>query len=93
MDGSAKLKVPGGKLISIKLTYSERIDGIKILGDFFIHPEESLQDIEAALVGIPVASTKEEISARVGKAVSSGKIEMIGITPESIAEAVKMAIK
>jgi hypothetical protein len=45
--GDSIYKVPGGKLLKIKLTPSEgRIRAIVIKGDFFLHPEETLIALE-----------------------------------------------
>lgn len=92
VEGSSKLKVPGGKLIIIKLSYSDKIERLQILGDFFLHPEESLALIEDMLIGSPINSTKAEISAKIDQMAKKENIEMIGITPDSIAEAIIMAI-
>ncbi len=68
LHGAAKLKVPGGKMISVKLTYGKSIEGIQILGDFFINPEESLAEIEKALSGASITDSKEDIAARIAHA-------------------------
>ena len=48
----ANYKIPRGKLVKVKLNVSfEKIDRVQILGDFFLHPEESIMSIEEALVG------------------------------------------
>lgn len=88
----AKLKVPGGKLVSVKVTYSESIEKLQILGDFFINPEGSLAEIEKALNGASAKESKEEFAARIAQAVNSNHAELIGIDPASIAEAVSLAI-
>jgi len=48
----ANYKVPGGKLVKVKLDVSSgKIDKIQILGDFFLHPEETILTIEESLLG------------------------------------------
>ncbi len=93
MEGISKLKAPGEKLLIIKLDYTDRIKAIQILGDFFIHPEESLGIIEKLIVGTHISSAKEEIAGRIRAIAEQRHIEMIGVSPESMAEAIKMAIK
>ncbi len=93
MYGTAKLKVHGGKLVSVKVTYWKSIDEIQILGDFFVYPEESLSIIEKSLLGTDVKSGEEEISRNVQSVVDKNGITLVGITPESIAQAIKMAIR
>ena len=93
MEGISKLKVPGGKLLIVKIRYGAKIEGIQILGDFFLHPEDSLKDIEDSLVGISAAASEEEIARIVDSVIRREGIEAIGITPEAIAGSVKGAMK
>lgn len=92
MDGYARQKVPGGKLLAVKVRYADRIQEIKITGDFFLYPEDKLSDIEAALFDAPVDATEQSIAERIRKIVDLDKIELIGVTPEAIASTIKMAV-
>ncbi len=93
MEGMSKLKVPGGKLVIIKIDYTDRIKSIQILGDFFVHPEESLNMMEKLLVGIRTDASRDEIAGKIRAIAEQRNVEMIGVSPESIADAIKMAIK
>lgn len=93
MEGSAKVKVPGGKLVHIKIRYSKEIEDVKILGDFFIHPEGALAEIELSVEGIPSGSDAAAIAGRISEAAEKCGAEMIGVTPAAIAEAIRMALK
>lgn len=93
MESSAKQKVPNGKLVIVKLRYSDSIEDIKILGDFFIYPESALNKIEAGLRKTKINSTVNEITDRISKIIKDNEIEMIGITPESIAQTIKIAVQ
>jgi lipoate---protein ligase len=93
MRSFAEHKIKGGKLVGIEMEYDNRIKDIKILGDFFIHPEESLYKIEKALIGLDANASREEITKAIKKIVAAEKAEMIGITPESIAETIEIAVK
>ncbi len=92
MHGSARYKVPEGKLVEVRIDYEETIKKIEILGDFFVHPEESIGEIEESLKGSGVGESEESLAEKVRRAVELGGIEMIGVTPEAIAKAVKMAV-
>lgn len=92
MKGFAEKKIPGGKLVSARVEYSETIRKVEILGDFFVHPEESLERIEKSLEGASADAEQEELTDRIKGVVSADKIEMIGVTPETIAEVIKIAI-
>lgn len=55
---SADHKVPGGKLLRVRLTLDEtttppRIATLQIHGDYFMHPEDAIEDLEGRLVGLP----------------------------------------
>ncbi len=93
MYGTAKLKVPGGKLISVKVTYWDSIDSVQILGDFFIYPEESILEIERTLVGTSTKASEQEISSRLQSFFDGHDITLVGVTAQSIAMALKMAMK
>jgi len=93
MEGLARHKVPGGKLVTVKIKFGERIDSIQILGDFFLHPEDSLEKIEKSLLGMEIASSESQLSKKIKAIVESEKIEMIGVTPESIAQTIVLAVK
>ncbi len=45
-------KVLGGKLLRVTMGVSDgTISYIKVTGDFFLHPEESIKDLESGLIG------------------------------------------
>ena len=77
----------------MEIVFDQTINRIEITGDFFIHPEEKLQDIEQALVGINIDENEAMITDLIRQTVVSKKIEMIGVTPEGISAAVKEALK
>lgn len=93
MEGSARYKVPGGKLVSIKLEYDTSIKKVMILGDFFIYPESALGEIEECLVATGVEKGETEIANKINYVVTSCGIQLIGVTPDAIAKAIKMAVK
>ena len=85
-------KIPGGKLVKIKLeTSSGMISDVKILGDFFLHPEETIQRIEELLLG----STADETSIenKVAQALTESDATLIGATAADIAKTIMMAWK
>ncbi len=52
MIESVDYKVPGGKLLRIDADISGNvIRWIRLHGDFFLHPEEAISDIEKSLAG------------------------------------------
>lgn len=92
MQKTAKYKIPSGKLVEVKVEYQKEIENVEILGDFFIHPEESIQRIEESLLGLDVKEDEETIANIIERVVAKNNIEMIGVTPEGIAHAIVMAV-
>lgn len=92
MDGFAEQKVPGGKLVGVRLRYGKTLEKVLITGDFFAHPENAVYKIEAALAGMPVDSSLEELAERISGVVRAEGAELIGVTPEAIAGTIKKAM-
>ncbi len=83
-------KIPGGKLVKVKLrTASGRISEVRILGDFFLHPEETLQKIEKSLIGIPIEETTLE--KMITQVLLEFDATLIGATAADIAKAIMLA--
>jgi len=91
--GAAEAKVKGGKLIRVKLAHDgERITEVMITGDFFVHPEEGLESIERAIVGLRTTETKEGIEAAIERTVASGRLLLLGFAPSDLASLVTEAL-
>ena len=62
------------KLIKILLEYEEdkennrTINSVRITGDFFLYPEESLDDLEMQLIGTPLH--RDELKRRIDKCLN-----------------------
>jgi lipoate---protein ligase len=83
-------KTPGGKMVVADFEVrSGRLAEVRISGDFFLYPEESLAAIVAALDGVPVHS--DDLAARIAATLLPGT-EMLGFTPEAVAEAVRRGL-
>ena len=85
-------KVPGGKLVVVDLEEREgRIHGFHLAGDFFLEPDDALDDIDAAVNGLPVESDVPTIAAAIRAALPEGA-QLLGFTPESVATAIRRAL-
>jgi lipoate-protein ligase A len=93
MEHFAEYKVPGGKLLSVRLEFGKKIEKIRIFGDFFLYPEEVINKIEKSLIGIDVNASKEKLSESISKTLADEKAEMLGVTPDAIAHTIRMAIE
>ena len=85
-------KVPGGKLVVVDLEVDGgRIADFHLAGDFFLEPDDALQDIDAAVTGLPVETDAAGIAAAVRAALPEGA-QLLGFTPESVGTAVRRAL-
>ncbi|MFW9976016.1 MAG: lipoate protein ligase C-terminal domain-containing protein [Candidatus Thorarchaeota archaeon] len=83
-------KVPGGKLVKIKLqTSADTIGAVKILGDFFLHPEETILKIEESLIGI--GAQERVIEERISQTLKEFDATLVGVTAADIAKTILMA--
>jgi len=83
-------KVPGGKLIKVKLSVSsDEIAQIQIMGDFFLHPEETILAIEESLIH----SKKDEdaIEKTIERILDESDATLIGATATDFSKIILMA--
>lgn len=85
-------KVPGGKLVVVDLEIEDdRISRFRLAGDFFLEPDSALDDINAAVDGLPVESDATAIAAAVRAALPDGA-QLLGFSPEAVGTAVRRAL-
>ena len=85
-------KVPGGKLVVIDLdVVGGRLRNVELSGDFFLEPEEALARMTSAIEGLPADAADELVAAEVRSAAAGA--ELVGITPEGVAVAVRRALE
>jgi lipoate-protein ligase A len=59
----AEYKVPGGKLLAAELGVERgRLVGVKITGDFFMHPEAAIIELEKALDNTSIADLEDNVN-------------------------------
>ena len=88
--GKAEYKVKGGKLIRVQLLRgSDKIERIKISGDFFLHPEEFIEELEKALLGntLNESNLAEVIETVLGR----GEATLLGAASTDFAKCIMMA--
>lgn len=88
----AKQKVKEGKVVKVEVDCDEVIKDIKITGDFFIHPEDILDEIEKSIIGLEISASIETITSNIKSRIADRDIQMIGISPESIALLIREAL-
>ncbi|GAA1648736.1 lipoate--protein ligase family protein [Georgenia ruanii] len=85
-------KVPGGKLVAVDVDVVDgRLTRARVSGDFFLEPDTALEDINAALDGMPESASADQLAQAITGAVDHG-VSMVGFTPESVGIAVRRAL-
>ncbi|WP_168625856.1 MULTISPECIES: lipoate--protein ligase family protein [unclassified Cryobacterium] len=85
-------KVPGGKLVVVDLEVEGgKITGFRLAGDFFLEPDSALEEINAAVNGLPADSDAATIASVVRHALPEG-VQMLGFSPEAVATTVRRAL-
>ena len=85
-------KVPGGKLVVVDLDVADGLlTGVSVSGDFFLEPDDALQDINRALTGLPETTTAAELSAAVTASLPPGSV-LFGFSADAVAVTVRRAL-
>ncbi|MGW9549471.1 lipoate--protein ligase family protein [Citricoccus zhacaiensis] len=85
-------KVAGGKLVIADLTVSDgAVATASVNGDFFLEPDEALQDINRSLLGLDLNAPHGTIAETVRAAVGPETV-MFGFDPAAVATAVRRAL-
>ncbi|MFH1294506.1 MAG: hypothetical protein ABIH90_01020 [Candidatus Aenigmatarchaeota archaeon] len=83
-------KIPGGKMIRLDVELEEElIRCIRITGDFFVHPETAIVDLENFLLERKVT---EKLVGDVEEFLEKHGIRMIGITARHLVESLLKAL-
>ncbi|MHA2208460.1 MAG: lipoate protein ligase C-terminal domain-containing protein [Candidatus Thorarchaeota archaeon] len=80
-------KVPGGKLIKVRIeSRNESIQKITLLGDFFLHPEDVLEKIEESLMGVYLS--EDAIIDKLEAVLEENQATLIGADAKDFAQAI-----
>ena len=88
MIGKSELKVEGGKLIRVECDVHERSNVLMrliITGDFFLHPEEAIEELETSL--LMVRAEPEILSSRIQSFFTKGYV-LVGAKPDDFLHAI-----
>jgi lipoate-protein ligase A len=85
-------KVPGGKLVAVEVeTDDGRLSEVHVSGDFFLEPDTALEDLNAALVGVPAQAHADQLAQAISRALDPATA-MIGFDPQAVGVAVRRAL-
>jgi lipoate-protein ligase A len=85
-------KIPGGKLLRLEVSFSERIESVKLTGDFFLHPEDTLDLLTAALQAAPLPLDPPALTAQLTRLLAENQAELIGASPADLVSILQEAL-
>lgn len=84
-------KVPDGKLVMVDAEVVDgRLANVRLSGDFFLEPDEALEDMNRSLYGAEPNAEMPELVARL-RAGLPAEARLVGFSPEAVAIAVRRA--
>lgn len=84
-------KIPGGKMLAVEVEVSGTvISKVKITGDFFLHPEEAILELEKSLIGIDINTPQDEIASIAANSLAGANL--IGASANDIARILRRAL-
>ncbi|GGF54557.1 lipoate--protein ligase A [Marmoricola endophyticus] len=84
-------KVPEGKLVVVDLAVADgRLADVRLSGDFFLEPDDAIEEITSALTGLPSDATVSELAAAVEAATTDAAL--IGFDARAVGFAVLRAL-
>lgn len=93
MLGFAEQKVIGGKLVKARVRFSDTLQTVSFFGDFFLHPEDTLLELEKSAVGFSIPPNPAELEKKFEAVLESNHAELVGATPLDLAQIVILAIQ
>src|SRR3989442_16034730 len=84
---SADYKAPGGKMLRVRLREADgRIQSVKISGDFFLIPEDSLPKLEKMLEDVRL--DEKELTLLVERFFRGTSAQGLGVSPNDFVKAI-----
>ncbi|MHA1247051.1 MAG: lipoate protein ligase C-terminal domain-containing protein [Candidatus Thorarchaeota archaeon] len=85
-------KVPGGKLLKVAVEVTDdHIANVRFTGDFFLHPEDALEKIEAKLEGVEV--DLKAVQTVIKRTFDEEGVVAVGCQPGDFAHVVVQAVR
>lgn len=93
MFSYARKKVKEGKIVKVEVEFDDIIRKLSITGDFFLHPEELLDNIEKGMIGLGKDVSIDALVININAILKDQEVQMIGISPESLAFVIREALQ
>ena len=92
MKNKASEKIAGGKLVRVEIDFSDRVNFAKITGDFFMHPETVIEELDKSLRGVSATASESEIQEKIDGVLKANEVTLYGVTSADIARVAKAAL-
>ncbi|MBI1973839.1 hypothetical protein HYS54_03415 [Candidatus Micrarchaeota archaeon] len=93
--GKSSEKVEGGKLVRCEVELDENgmATRVKFTGDFFLHPEDAITDVEKFMVGQSTSASDSEsfLASKIAMQLRLRSAELVGASPQVLASVFKKA--
>ena len=88
--GESVIKVPGGKMVRARVVFNDKVSQVRVSGDFFLHPEEAIHNLEEILKGV---DNEEDLARLVEAFFKERGVVVIGATYSDFAKVLLDAYK
>ena len=85
-------KIPSGKLVRIKVDFDTTIKKLQITGDFFLHPEDSIEKIEKSIKDTSITTDQQQFKEKIDAVLNKLNAQLIGVTSDDLARLIKQAV-
>lgn len=86
----AEYKIPNGKLVVAEMEIKkDKISDVKLTGDFFMHPEESIIDLEEYLEGTSIHNIENVIH----NFFNENQIALFGVSETDFIHVLKLCLE
>lgn len=87
-------KIPNGKMVAIEVWASGgSLSKVKISGDFFLHPEDTIIKLEEELLCLSHSPSEASISVRLNEVLRKSDAKLIGVSTDDIARIFRKAME
>ncbi|MEM3341254.1 MAG: lipoate protein ligase C-terminal domain-containing protein [Thermoplasmata archaeon] len=98
----AQTKIKGGKMLKVIVELEDvidkgyrmegkRIKRVQFSGDFFLHPEEVIEEIEICLAGLE--TEKNILLTQIEKTLRDANAEAVGVSASDFADIIMLALR
>lgn len=85
-------KVPGGKLVTVDAEVAAgRLARVRVSGDFFLEPDEALEQMNGSLEGLAADSDAESLTRAIHSGLSADA-RLVGFSADAVAVALRRAL-